>query len=256
MIGRTLSHHKIITEIGRGGMGIVYRAVDVKLNREVALKVLPPELVADPERKRRFVQEAQAASALEHPHIAVVHEIDEADGVTFIVMELIRGRKLRDMLLNEPLSHTRSLEIDLDVAEGLAHAHDKRIVHRDLKPANIMVTEDGHVKIIDFGLSKLIEPLADEGSDMETASPRRAGGAPCPSTFARAPADRWRHGAGSRHGYGFLHVPGTGARRQGGSSKRRPQLRYRALRDARGSASLPGHECDGHPTPMRNTSAI
>jgi serine/threonine protein kinase len=168
MIGRTLSHYRILTEIGRGGMGIVYRAVDVKLNREVALKVLPPELVADPERKRRFVQEAQAAPALEHPHIAVVHEIDEVDGVTFIVMELIRGEKLRDLLAIEPLPHTRTLEIALDVAEGLAHAHDKRIVHRDLKPANIMITEDGHVKIIDFGLAKLIEPLAGEGSDIET----------------------------------------------------------------------------------------
>ena len=95
MIGRTLSHYKVLDEISRGGMGIVYRALDVKLDREVALKVLPPELVADPERKRRFIQEAKAAAKLEHPHIGVVHEIDEAEGVTFIAMELIRGEKLK-----------------------------------------------------------------------------------------------------------------------------------------------------------------
>ncbi len=109
MIGRTLSHYKVLEEISRGGMGIVYRAVDVKLNREVALKVLPPDLVADPERKKRFVQEAQAVAALDHPHIAVIFEIDEAEDVTFMVMELIRGEKLSDLLARGPLPATRSL---------------------------------------------------------------------------------------------------------------------------------------------------
>jgi serine/threonine protein kinase len=98
MIGRTVSHYRVLSEIRRGGMGIVYRAVDVKLNREVAFKVLPPELIADPERKRRFVQEAQAAAALEHPNIAVIYEIDDADGVSFIAMELIDGGRLSDLL--------------------------------------------------------------------------------------------------------------------------------------------------------------
>ncbi len=115
MIGRTLSQYKILEEISRGGMGIVYRALDVKLNRDVALKVLPPELVADPERKRRFIQEAQAAAALEHPHIAVVYEIDDVDGATFIAMELIRGEKLQDVIHGERLPVTRSLEL---AAEG------------------------------------------------------------------------------------------------------------------------------------------
>ena len=103
MVGRTLSHYKILSEISRSGMGIVYRALDLKLDREVALKVLPPELVADPERKRRFIKEAKAAAKLDHPHIGMVFEIDQADGVTFIVMELIRGDKLSDVLQKERL---------------------------------------------------------------------------------------------------------------------------------------------------------
>ena len=120
MVGRTLSHYKILSEISRGGMGIVYRALDLKLDREVALKVLPPELVADPERKRRFVQEAKAAAKLEHPHIGVVYEIDEADGVTFIAMELIRGEQLRDTIAKGSMPLRRALEIATDIAEGLA----------------------------------------------------------------------------------------------------------------------------------------
>src|SRR5438094_834483 len=139
-------------------MGVVYRAIDVRLNREVALKVLPPELLANADRRQRFVQEARAASSLEHPHIAVIHEIDEADGVHFIAMELVRGEKLSDLIARGPLPPARALEIATQVAEGLARAHDKGIIHRDLKPANVMLTEDGHAKIIDFGLAKLVEP--------------------------------------------------------------------------------------------------
>ena len=168
MVGLTLSHYRIIEELSRGGMGIVYRAVDLKLDRQVAIKVLPPELVADPERRRRFVQEAKAAAALEHPHIAVIYEIDEADGLTFIAMELIRGQKLRDLLAQERLPAVRALDLAVEVAEGLARAHDRGIVHRDLKPANIMLTEDDHAKIIDFGLAKLVEPLSGSDSELET----------------------------------------------------------------------------------------
>jgi serine/threonine protein kinase len=125
MIGRSLSHYQILEEISRGGMGIVYRARDVKLNRDVALKVLQPELVSDPERKRRFVLEAQAAAALEHPHIAVIYEVDEVEGVTFIAMELIRGGKLSERLAGQRLSLSRSLELGIEVAEGLGRAHDR-----------------------------------------------------------------------------------------------------------------------------------
>ena len=169
MIGRTLSHYKILDEISRGGMGIVYKALDLKLNREVALKVLPPELVSDPDRKRRFVQEAQAAAALKHPNIAVVYEIDEVEGVDFIAMELIEGEKLSDLLRRGALSPERAVRLVTEVADGLTKAHSKGIVHRDLKPANIMVTEDGHPKVIDFGLAKLLGPMGPSDSSVETA---------------------------------------------------------------------------------------
>ncbi len=172
MIGRTFSHYKILDELSRGGMGVVYRAVDVKLDREAALKVLPPELVEDEERKRRFVQEAKAAAALEHPHIGVIYEIGETEGVTFIAMELIRGDKLGDVIQKERLSVSRALDLGIEVAEGLALAHDKGIVHRDLKPGNIMLTEDGHAKIIDFGLAKLVEPLTGGPSEVKTVTRR------------------------------------------------------------------------------------
>ena len=140
-------------------MGVVYRAVDLNLGREVALKVLPEDLVHDPARRERLLQEARAARALEHPHIAVIHEVGEADGVTFIAMELIRGEKLSESLSRGPLPPGARSTLATEIAEGLARAHEKGIIHRDLKPANVMVTEDGHAKIIDFGLAKLVEPV-------------------------------------------------------------------------------------------------
>jgi tetratricopeptide (TPR) repeat protein/TolB-like protein/tRNA A-37 threonylcarbamoyl transferase component Bud32 len=162
LVGRTLSHYEIVEEISRGGMGVVYRARDSRLHRDVALKVLPPELISDPARRERFAQEARAASALEHPHIAVIHAIDEVDGISFIAMELVRGDKLSDVLARGPLTPPRALELATEIAEGLARAHDKGVVHRDLKPANVMLTEDGHAKIIDFGLAKLIDALSGD----------------------------------------------------------------------------------------------
>ena len=165
LLGRTLGHYEIVEEISRGGMGIVYRARDVRLNREVALKVLPPELVVDAARRARFIQEAQAASALEHPHIAVIHEIDEADGVSFMAMELVRGEKLSDLVARGALAPARALDLAAEIAEGLARAHDRGVIHRDLKPANVMLTEDGHAKIIDFGLAKLVDALSGDAAD-------------------------------------------------------------------------------------------
>jgi tetratricopeptide (TPR) repeat protein/TolB-like protein len=167
MVGRTLSHYQILEEVSRGGMGIVYRALDVRLNREVALKVLPEDLVHDAGRRERLMQEARAASAIEHPNIAVIHAVEEADGVTFIAMELIRGDKLSDVIGRERLPAKRALDLAIEVAEGLARAHEKNVVHRDLKPANIMVTDGGHAKVIDFGLAKLVAPL---GGDSATAT--------------------------------------------------------------------------------------
>ena len=168
MISKTLSHYEILEEISRGGMGVVYRARDVKLNRDVALKVLRSDLVVDDERKRRFVQEAQAAAALKHPNIAVVYEIDDVDDVTFIAMELIEGQNLGDLLARGRIPLSRALTLLVEIADALSAAHEKGIVHRDLKPANIMVTEDGHAKIIDFGLAKLLELPGGESSKMAT----------------------------------------------------------------------------------------
>jgi eukaryotic-like serine/threonine-protein kinase len=172
MIGRTVSHYEILDEISRGGMGVVYRARDLNLGREVALKVLPEDLVKDTGRRDRLIQEARAAAALEHPHIAVIHDAGEADGVTFIAMELIRGEKLSDLLLRGALPAKRALDLAAEVAEGLARAHDRGIVHRDLKPANVMVTEDGHAKIIDFGLAKLTEPVSESSRTATVQAPQ------------------------------------------------------------------------------------
>ncbi len=168
MTPRKLSHYEIREELSRGGMGIVYRALDVKLEREVALKVLPPDLVKNEVRKRRFVQEAKLASALKHPNIAVIYEIDDAEDTTFIAMELIEGSKLSDLLARERPSISRATAMAVEILEGLSSAHEKGIVHRDLKPANLMVTENGHIKIIDFGLAKLVERVSDADSDAHT----------------------------------------------------------------------------------------
>src|SRR5262245_44839196 len=175
LTGRILGHYQIAEEISRGGMGIVYRATDTRLNRDVALKVLPEDLMHDADRRRRFIQEAQAASSLEHPHIAVIHEVDQVDGLAFIAMELIRGDKMSDMLARQRFPVARTLEIASEVAAGLARAHEKQIVHRDLKPANVMITDEGHAKIIDFGIAKLIEPLVSENVNTQTSHQTDAG---------------------------------------------------------------------------------
>ncbi len=155
MLGKTISHYKILEKIGEGGMGVVYQAEDTKLRRTVALKFLPKEFTVDPEAKERFVQEAQAAAALDHPNICTVHEIDEAEGQTFIVMAHIKGPSLKDKIVSGPLDIDQALNIVIQVAEGLQEAHEKGIIHRDIKPANIMLASKGQVKIMDFGLAKL-----------------------------------------------------------------------------------------------------
>ena len=169
LTGRTLGHYHVLEEISRGGMGVVYRATDTRLNRDVALKVLPDDVTHNDDVRRRFLKEAQAASALEHPHIAVIHGADEVDGLAYIAMELIRGEKLSDLLTRQRLPAARSLELAAEIAAGLSRAHEKGIVHRDLKPANVMVTDEGHAKIIDFGIAKLIEGSAAAGAATQTA---------------------------------------------------------------------------------------
>jgi formylglycine-generating enzyme required for sulfatase activity/dienelactone hydrolase/predicted Ser/Thr protein kinase len=168
-----VSHYRIDAEIGRGGMGIVYSAHDTRLGRAVAIKMLPAEATADPDRHRRFIQEARAASALNHPHIVTIHEIDEDDGTTFIAMELVDGTRLDTLIAAGALPVTTALEYASQVASALDAAHGSGIVHRDIKPANILVTRDGRVKVLDFGLAKLVE--RDQAKETMTGLDTRPG---------------------------------------------------------------------------------
>jgi len=168
MIGKTLSHYRVLEEIGRGGVGVVYRALDTTLGREVALKILGPSALREPEQERRFQQEARAAASLAHPAVSVIYEIDEADGATFIAMELVRGRPLSASIGGCPIEPGRALDLSIEVAEGLVEAHAHGVVHRDLKPKNVMLTESGHAKIIDFGLAKLLRPRPPFESGADT----------------------------------------------------------------------------------------
>jgi eukaryotic-like serine/threonine-protein kinase len=173
MRGHTLSHYQILEEIGQGGMGVVYKARDTRLDRLVAIKVLPTEAVSDPDRTRRFVQEARAASALNHPNIVHIYAIDQHDGVDFIAMEYVVGGTLADLLTRSRLKLKDVLRHGVQIADALARAHAAGIVHRDVKPANVMVTADGHVKLLDFGLAKLVEADAGETTGRtRTAHPR------------------------------------------------------------------------------------
>ncbi|MGH9242500.1 MAG: serine/threonine-protein kinase, partial [Vicinamibacterales bacterium] len=152
------SRFELVSRIGAGGMGDVWRARDQDLHRDVAIKFLPERFAADAVRLGRFAQEARAASSLNHPNIITIHEIGETSGVPYIVMELVEGRTLREIVLAQegrPLATRRLLEIGTQTADGLAKAHAAGIVHRDLKPENVMVTSDGFVKVLDFGLAKL-----------------------------------------------------------------------------------------------------
>ena len=161
--GQLISHYELIEKIGEGGMGHVYKARDAKLNHHVAIKLLPPDLTSDEERRLRFRREAQAAAALDHPHIAVIHEVGEHEGNLFIVMQYLEGQSLGKLIGQRPLPLKEWLRLAIPIAEGLTHAHKHGIVHRDLKPDNVMLTNEGQVKLLDFGLAKLLEPEAQPG---------------------------------------------------------------------------------------------
>ncbi len=171
MVGRTVSHYEILEELGRGGMGVVYKARDTRLGRFVALKVLPPDRVADADRRKRFGQEARAASALNHPNIVTIHDIDSTGDVHFIAMEHVEGQTLDHLIGKRGLPAKQAVGYAVQIADALGKAHGAGIVHRDIKPSNIMVTSDGLVKILDFGLAKLTERPRGDDSATRTVGP-------------------------------------------------------------------------------------
>ncbi len=225
--GTRLGPYEVLGPLGAGGMGEVYRARDQRLSRSVALKVLPGEISADKSRLERFEKEARAASSLNHPNIVTIYDIGSSESVAYIAMELVEGRTLREMLVSGPIALRRLLSLSAQVADGLAKAHAAGIVHRDLKPENLMVTRDGFVKILDFGLAKLV-PSGFEASDGSHLPTVTRGTEPGTEALLPGPAHRDRSAPG-----GKAHP----SRRDQGLRLRDPAPLARRLRSAKPPAA-------------------
>ncbi len=238
MIGRTLSHYQITSAIGVGGMGEVYRASDTRLGRDVALKVLPPDMARDPDRLARFQREARAVAALNHPHIVTIFSVEEAEGVHFLTMELVEGESLDRLIPVTGLGIARILDTATALADALAAAHEKGIVHRDLKPANVMLTREGRVKVLDFGLAKNVRAEKSSDATMTSLGQTQVGvvvGTPSymsPEQIAGRPLD---HRTDIFSLGVLLHEMSTGGRPFQGSSS--AELASAILRDAPPSIS-------------------
>ena len=236
--GARLGPYEILAPLGAGGMGEVYRARDSRLGREVAIKVLPAELASDASRLKRFEKEARSASALNHPNIVTVYDIGSEAGVSYIAMEKVEGETLRKLLVGGALPVKKLLPIATQIAEGLAKAHEAGIVHRDLKPENVMVTKDGLVKILDFGLAK----------PTHMGSGQRRG---------VASADRDRDESGNDRRDSWLHVARAGVGRARRLSIRSVLVRIDPVRDGDGQAGIPEEDGRGHAVghPQRGAGA-
>ena len=176
MLGETVGHYRVIGKLGVGGMGVVYEAEDVRLSRRVALKFLPDDMVGDPDAARRFKREAQMVAELNHPHICIIHEVDEDKGRVFIAMERLEGTNLKLHMAKKSLDTPEVVRIALQVTDALDAAHSRKIVHRDIKPGNIFVSPSGHVKVLDFGLARRFETeTGDQGLDGSTIPGRPLG---------------------------------------------------------------------------------
>ena len=229
--GRRVGPFEVGPLLGAGAMGEVYRARDVDLNREVALKILPEPFALDPDRLARFKREAQVLASLNHPNIAAIHGFEESNGMQALVLELVEGPTLADRIAQGPVPIVEALPIARQIAEGLEAAHEQGIVHRDLKPANIKLRPDGTVKVLDFGLAKVLQPEATTGGDL-TASP---------TITSRSMVQR-----GVMLGTAAYMSPEQARGRAGRQAERRLGVRRGALRNAVGSDGIQGRRCLRH----------